>query len=71
LGNKISEKYVELVEDPPSSHRAWGCNMSLELHFHSIPRGFFFQGNMGSASDEYGEGSIRIYPEWEKIQRGL
>jgi len=54
LRNK-SGKYVEIVEYPLSSDRAVGCNMSLKLNFLQSHVDFFFQGNMGSASDDHSE----------------
>jgi hypothetical protein len=39
--NKISENYVEIVEELLSSYCALGCNMSLKLHFLQSHLDFF------------------------------
>jgi hypothetical protein len=51
---KMSENYVEIVEELLSTHRVLGCNKSSKLdspqsHLNFFPR------NMKALSDEHGE----------------
>ncbi|GBP88877.1 hypothetical protein EVAR_63899_1 [Eumeta japonica] len=54
LGNKKSENYIELVENPLLQLKNMACNMSIKLHFlHSrLDR---FPENLGDKSEEQGE----------------
>ena len=55
LACKKSEKYIEIVEDLPSSHRALGRNMLLKLHFLQYHLEIFSLGNIETVSDEHDE----------------
>jgi hypothetical protein len=62
LGNKTSEKYVEIVEELLCSYCALGCNMSLKIHFLQSHLDLF-PGNWGAVSDEHGERQQQMEPK--------
>ena len=54
LGNRKSDRFVEIVNDLLHHYNAMGCRMSLKLHFlHSHLD--FFRENLVDLSDEHGE----------------
>jgi hypothetical protein len=69
LGYNISQKYVAFVEELLSSYRAFGCNMSLKLHFLQ-PHLDFFPENMGAVFDEHCERFHQDIYRMEKRHRG-
>jgi len=54
LGNHKAANCQGIVQDPLTSYKAMGCNMSLKIHF--LESHFdFFPENLGEVSDEHGE----------------
>jgi hypothetical protein len=54
LGNHKAETYRDMVADFVQSHKAMGCNMSLNVHSLDSHLNFFPE-NLGAVSDEHGE----------------
>jgi hypothetical protein len=65
LGNKKSEKYIEIVKELPSPYCALGCNMLLKPHFLESHMDFF-AGNMGDISDKHSERFHQDTSQWQK-----
>lgn len=69
LGNKKSEKYVEIVTNMLTAFEKMKCNMSLKIHFlhsHLI----FFPENLGAVSDKHGERFHQDLSKFEERYRG-
>ncbi|GBP52738.1 Probable tyrosyl-DNA phosphodiesterase [Eumeta japonica] len=69
LGNKKSENYIELVENPLLQLKNMACNMSIKLHFlHShLDR---FSENLGDMSEEQGKRMRRDLRVMEERYQG-
>jgi hypothetical protein len=53
-GNHKAENYHEIVSDLLTAYKAYGCNMSLKVHFLDSHLDFFPE-NLGTVSDEHRE----------------
>jgi hypothetical protein len=67
--NKTAGSYIEAVQQLISSHSAMGRNMSWKLHILHSPLDLFPE-NTGTASNEHGEGSIRLFPKMKRYITG-
>jgi hypothetical protein len=54
LGNHKAENYHEIVSDLLTAYKAYGCNMSLKVHFLDSHLDFFPE-NLDAVSDEHRE----------------
>jgi len=54
LGNHKAANYQDVVQDLLTSHKAMGCNMSLQIHFLEQHLNFFPE-NIEKVSGEHGE----------------
>jgi len=54
LGNHKSASYHDVVQELLTSYKAFGCNMSLKIHFLESQLNLFPE-NIGEVSDEHGE----------------
>jgi len=69
LRNHKADNYQDVVQDPLTSYKAMGCNMSLKIHFlesHSD----FFPENLCEVSDNHGEGFYQDIMAMEKWYQG-
>ncbi|ESO01734.1 hypothetical protein HELRODRAFT_174719 [Helobdella robusta] len=69
LGNNKARNYAELVNNMVTAFKKLGCNMSIKLHylFSHMDR---FPENLGSMSDEQGEGFHQEMKEMETRYQG-
>ena len=59
LANHKAENHQDVVQDPLTSYKAMGSNMSLKIHFLETHLDFFPE-NLGDVSDVHGE---RFHPD--------
>jgi hypothetical protein len=61
LGNQKAAKYKDVVQEPLTSYKAMGCNMSLKIHFLESHLEFFPE-NLGKVSDEHSDSFHQAAP---------